>query len=57
MNDLYNETIQRNGKTYHYDPDHDVYTCRYTSKDLHHFDQYSWLYTIALLGAIVWALS
>ena len=25
MNDLYNETIEINGKTYRYDPDHDCY--------------------------------
>ena len=29
MNDLYNETVVRNGKTYHYDPDHDIYSCGY----------------------------
>ena len=38
MNELYNETIERNGKTYHYDPDMDIY--------------YSWIVTIALLSAV-----
>jgi hypothetical protein len=28
MNDLYNETIKRNGRIYHYDPDQDIYYCR-----------------------------
>ena len=30
MNDLYNQTIEVNGKTYHYDPDHDIYYTRTT---------------------------
>lgn len=25
MNELYNETIERKGKIYHYDPDRDIY--------------------------------
>ena len=54
---MYNETIERNGKTYHYDPDHDVYYCRYTNKDLSHFDQFGWIYLIVMLMGIVWALT
>lgn len=27
MNELYNETIERNGKIYRYDPDYDCYYC------------------------------
>jgi hypothetical protein len=57
MNDLYNETITRKGKTYHYDPDHDIYYCRYGSSDMSHFDQYAWIYLIIMLTGIVWALS
>jgi hypothetical protein len=57
MNDDYNETVVRNGKTYHYDPDHDIYYRRYDSNDLSYFDQWGWLYLIALLTAIVWILA
>jgi len=32
MNELYNETIERRGKTYHYDPDMDCYYCRYSDE-------------------------
>ena len=57
MKDLYNETIERRGKTYHYDPDHDIYYCRYDSNDLSHFDRYAWIYLIVMLTGIVWALT
>lgn len=57
MNDSYNETITRQGKTYHYDPDHDCYYCRYDSADLSHFDQFGWLYLIVILTATVWILT
>ena len=56
-NDMYNETIERQGKTYHYDPDQDVYYCRYDNKDLSHFDQFGWLYLIVILTSIVWILT
>ena len=39
MNELYNETIERRGKIYHYDPDMDCYYCRYSDE----------------VGAIKWA--
>jgi len=50
MNDLYNETIIRNGKTYHYDPDHDIYHCRNTPMNT--FDRYGWILVIVLLASI-----
>jgi hypothetical protein len=50
--DLYNETIERNGVTYHYDPDYDCYYRRYTKDDLGHWSQYGWIYVILLLAAI-----
>jgi hypothetical protein len=56
MNDSYNETVTRNGKTYHYDPDHDIYYCRYSTGDMSHFDRYAWIYLIFMLAGIVWAL-
>ena len=50
MNDLYNETIIRNGKTYHYDPDMDCYYCRYEPNG--HWDKYNWIYVTVVLCAI-----
>lgn len=53
-NDLYNETVERNGKIYHYDPDQDIYYCRY--KPMSTFDRYAWIVLIVVLGAIAWYL-
>lgn len=50
MNELYNETIERNGKIYHYDPDQDIYYCKYTP--MTGFDRYAWIVVIAVLLAI-----
>jgi hypothetical protein len=47
VNELYNETIERNGKTYHYDPDRDIYYCRY--EPMSTFDKYAWIVMIVLL--------
>jgi len=52
MNDLYNETIERNGKIYHYDPDMDIYYRRY--QPMSWFDRWAWIITIFVLGALVW---
>jgi len=49
-NDLYNETIERNGRIYHYDPDQDIYYVRYTRTG--HWDQFGWIYAVAVLSAI-----
>ena len=54
MNELYNETIERNGKIYHYDPDRDVYYCRY--EPMSTFDKYAWIVLILLLTTIVFFL-
>lgn len=51
MNELYNETIERNGKIYHYDPDQDIYYCRYAPMSA--FDKYTWIVTIVVLLAVV----
>ena len=50
MNELYNETIERNGKVYHYDPEMDIYYCRYESMSI--FDRYGWIVVILLLAAM-----
>ena len=50
MNELYNETIERNGKIYHYDPDQDIYYCRYGPMST--FDKYGWIVMIVLLSMV-----
>ena len=50
MNELYNETIERNGKIYYYDPDMDIYYCRYSPVST--FDKYSWIVVTVLLSAV-----
>jgi hypothetical protein len=52
MNDLYNETIVRNGKTYHYDPDMDVYYCRYDNES--NISKYAWIACVVVLAAIAY---
>lgn len=52
MNDLYNETIQRNGKTYHYDPDMDCYYCRYNPEST--AGKYAWIVCVVVLAAIAY---
>ena len=49
-NDLYNETVERNGKIYHYDPDMDIYYCRY--EPMSTFDKYGWIVAIVLLSVV-----
>jgi hypothetical protein len=51
MNDMYNETVERNGKIYHYDPDRDIYYRRYGPMST--FDKYSPIVTIVILLAVV----
>jgi hypothetical protein len=50
MNDLYTETIERQGRIYRYDPDHDCYYAVYSDRTL--WDQYGWLAVVAVLTAI-----
>jgi len=58
MNELYNETIERRGKTYHYDPDYD---CFYPQ---HHYDydngvfvqKYGWIIWTLILTALVFCV-
>lgn len=54
MNDLYNETITRNGKTYHYDPDMDVYYCRYSDEST--ASKYAWIACVLVLTAVAYYL-
>jgi hypothetical protein len=50
MNDLYNETIERNGRVYRYDPDAD---CFYrVPVKLSTFDRYSWIVCVILLSVV-----
>ena len=54
MNDLYNETITRNGKTYHYDPDRDIYYCRYLDEST--ASKYAWIVLCVVLAIAAWYL-
>jgi hypothetical protein len=50
VNELYSETIERNGKTYHYDPDQDIYYCRY--EPMSTFDKYAWIVMIVVFSML-----
>lgn len=54
MNDLYNETIERRGKTYHYDPDQDIYYCRYSDEST--VSKYAWIVLVILLAIAAFCL-
>lgn len=54
MNELYNEYIERRGKTYRYDPDYDCYYA--VPVKLSKFDQWAWIVMIAGLGAVCFYL-
>jgi hypothetical protein len=47
MNELYNETIERRGKTYHYDPDMDCYYSRSNESTV---SKYAWIVLTAILA-------
>jgi hypothetical protein len=51
MNDLYNKTIEYDGKIYHYDPESDTFYRRY-SEDMSTFDKWSPIIIIAILSVI-----
>ena len=53
MNDLYNETITRNGKTYHYDPDRDIY---YAHSEESARSRYAWIVLCIILAITAWCL-
>ena len=53
--DLYNEYIERRGRQYRYDPDHDCYYA--VEGEMSGFDKYAWIITIVVLSICVWALS
>ena len=49
MNELYNETIERRGKIYHYDPDYDIYYARSNEGTI---SKYSWIVFTLLLALV-----
>lgn len=49
MNDLYNETVTRNGKIYHYDPDRDIYYA-YTEEST--ISRYAWTVTVIVMALV-----
>ena len=51
-NDTYNETIERRGKIYHYDPDMDCYYCRYGDEST--MSKYSWIFLVLFMCAVAY---
>jgi hypothetical protein len=51
MNDSYNETITRNGKIYHYDPDRDIY---YAYQEESTISRWSWVIVGSVLAVTCW---
>jgi hypothetical protein len=49
MNDFDNKPVTRHGKTYHYDPDHDIYCPEH---ELSQWDSWGWLAVILVLAAM-----
>jgi hypothetical protein len=54
MNDSYNETVTRNGKTHHYDPEMDIYYVRSASHGF--WDKYSWIAVTLVLAIVCYCL-
>ena len=49
MNDLYNETVTRRGRIYHYDPDRD---CYYAYQSESTISRYAWIVAVIVLSVI-----
>ena len=49
MNDLYNETVTRNGRVYHYDPDRDIY---YANTEESTLSRWSWVIVGSVLAVV-----
>jgi hypothetical protein len=49
VNDLYEKTIEVDGRVYRYDPDRDVY---YRESELVGWDTWGWLAVILVLAAV-----
>ena len=54
MNDLHNDSVTRNGRIYHYDPDQDIYY--YKHHEVNHWTAWAWVYVIVVLGAVCYYL-
>lgn len=55
MNELYNETVTRNGQVYHYDPDRDIYYRRQGEESI--YSQWAWVAVTLLLALISYLVS
>jgi len=53
MNNSYNETVTRNGKTYHYDPDHDCYYPRSSEGPV---SKYAWIVLCIVLAVVAYCI-
>jgi len=54
MNDLYNETIERRGRIYHYDPDTDCYYSR--GSDESTTSKWAWIMLVIALAICAWCI-
>lgn len=54
MNKLLNETVTRNGRIYHYDPDADVYYSGHQPQG--HWDAFGWIYAVLVLAVICYCV-
>jgi len=54
MNDLYNETIERKGKIYHYDPDMDCYYCKHNPEST--ASKWAWVWCVVLLAVVCYCI-
>ena len=52
MNEQYNETIQRHGHAYRYDPDYDCYYRVFTPEELSWHERYAWIVVVAVMSAV-----
>jgi hypothetical protein len=55
MNELYNETVTRNGVVYHYDPDRDIYYRRSGEESI--LGQWAWIPFSLVLAAVCYLVS
>lgn len=52
LNDQYTQTIDYNGRLYHYDPDFDCFYPHVDWDSMSHWDKYGWMYVTVVLCLI-----
>ena len=54
LNDQYSQTVEYQGRIYHYDPDYDCFYPYVDPASLTHWHRWAWVYTIVALTILVW---